>query len=189
MRARVVSGSRAPSSFTDSGDSMRQLLSVATVLASATALVAQLPYSSSILGVIGPLAPSEGLYIADRAGGNIAVTGLVAAGSSNANVNAIALDPIDDRIWIASSTSNQLNWIRITGTTVTQFSLFGTTPAVSINAITFDDNSNPIICQAVGAAGGVYRFDRKLGGAGVNIGSVAGTGTHNGVCRDPAGNL
>ncbi|HZN39023.1 MAG TPA: hypothetical protein VFD82_09475 [Planctomycetota bacterium] len=168
---------------------MRQLLCVATLLASTTALVAQLPYSSSILGVISPIAPSEGLYIADRAGGNVAVTGLVAAGSSNANVNAIALDPIDDRIWIGSSSTNQLNWIRITGTTVSQFSLFGTAPLTSINAITFDDNSNPIISQSTAASGGgVFRFDRKLGGAGVSIGSVA-TGTHNGVCRDPAGNL
>jgi hypothetical protein len=116
------------------------------------------------------------------------VTGIVAAGG-NANVNAIAFDPIDDRIWIGSSATNQLNWIRIAGTTVSQHSFFGTAPATSINAITFDDNSNPIVCQAVGAAGGVYRFDRRLGGAGVNIGSVAGSGTHNGICRDPAGNL
>lgn len=167
---------------------MRQLLCVATVLASTTALVAQLPYGSSILGVISPLVPSEGLYIADRAGGNVAVTGLIAAGSSNQNVNAIALDPIDDRIWIASSSTNQVNWMRIAGTTVVQFSLFGTVPANSVAAITFDDNSNPLVCQGTAPAGGVFRIDRKLGGAGVNIG-VAASGTHNGVCRDPAGNL
>jgi hypothetical protein len=168
---------------------MRQLLSAAAVLATSPALIAQLPYGSSLLGVISPVSPSEGLYIADRAGANVPVTGLVAAGALNSNVNAIALDPIDDRLWIGNSTTNQLAWIRIAGSTVAQFSVFGTTPVNSISAITFDDNSNPIVCQGTAAsAGGVFRFDRRLGGAPVNIGAVA-SGTHNGVCRDPAGNL
>ena len=157
------------------------------MIAGAAALVAQVPYGTSVVGVISNVAPGEGLYLADRLGNNTPVTGLVAAGSSNSNVNAVAFDPIDDRIWITSTTSNQLNWIRISGTTVTQFTQFGTGPANSLSAVTFDDNANPIICQGT-AAGGIFRFDRRLGGAGVNIGTVA-TGTHNGVCRDGAGNI
>ena len=116
------------------------------------------------------------------------MTGLLAAGSPNQDVHAIAFDPIDDRIWITSSSSNQLNWIRITGTTVSQFTQFGTAAgALSLAAVTFDDNANPIACGGTAAAG-VYRFDRRLGGAGTIIGTVA-AGTHNGVCRDLTGNL
>ncbi len=167
---------------------MSRTLFPIAALAFAAAAVAQVPYGTSVLGVIGNVAPGEGLYLADRAGNNTSVTGLVAAGSSNSNVNAVALDPLDDRVWITSSTTNQLNWVRISGATVTQFTQFGTIPGTGLSAITFDDNANPIVCQGTGTAG-LYRFDRKLGGAGTNIGAVPGTNIHNGVCRDAAGNL
>ncbi len=166
---------------------MTRFVSAVAVLATAAALTAQVPYGSSVVGVIGNLAPSEGLFMADRAGVATPVTGLLAAGSSNLNVNAVALDPIDDRVWITSSTTNQLNWIRILGSTVSQFTQHGTITVNSLASITFDDNANPLVCGGTALAG-VFRIDRKLGGAGTIIGAVA-TGTHNGITKDGAGNL
>jgi hypothetical protein len=170
---------------------MNRLFPVVSALLGTTALLsAQVPHGSSVIGVIANVAPGEGLFLADRAGGNVAVTGLLAAGSATSNVNAVALDPIDDRVWIATSSNNQLNWLRITGSTVSQFQQFGTAgTTTSIAAITFDANANPIVCFGTGATGGLFRFDRTLGGAGVLIGGVPGTTAHNAICRDPAGNL
>lgn len=160
-----------------------------SLLILADMLSAQVPHGTSVLGVITSVPPGEGLYAADRLGNCTPVTGLFAAGSPNANVNALALDPIDDRIWVSILGINHLGWIRMTGTTVTQFELHGYVPFNPINAITFDDDSRPIVCGGDDATGGVFRFDRKNGGAATLLGRVAGTGRHNALARDSAGNL
>ena len=162
---------------------------LAASLATAAALTAQVPYGSAIVGVIGNVAPGEGLYLADRLGNCTPVTGLVAAGSANANGNTTVLDPIDDRVWIGSSSNGQVNWVRIVGTTVTQFVQHGSMPGTSTAAFAFDDNSNVIACGGTAAAGGLYLIDRKNGGAGTLVGAVPGTGIHNAMTKDLVGNL
>lgn len=173
------------------------LLTGAMALASLS-LAQSVPYGQSVISVLGNQAPSEGLFFVDRlTGTSTLLTGLVAAGSAGNGINAIALDPIDDRIWLGGinnngNTANQLNWIRLTGSTVTQFQQFATiapTTAVPINAIVFDDNANPIFCAGTAAGlGGVFLANRRSGGPAVNIGAVP-SGTHNALAKDSAGNL
>ncbi len=178
---------------------MRRLLFGLLALTSTfPALNAQgVPYDSSVVGVTNNVSPSEGIWLADRTGASVAVTGLLAAGSAGSGVNAVQIDPIDGRVWLGGinsngQTSNQVNWIRITGTVVSQFVQHATLPYAalsSVAAIAFDDNANPIACGSTAAnAGGVFRVNRKLGGVATNIGSVA-SGTHNAICTDGAGNL
>lgn len=154
------------------------------LLASAPAVVAQVPHGGSIVGVISNTLPSEGLWLADRAGNTTPVTGLVAAGSVNANVNAVAIDPIDGRVWIGSSTTTTLGYVRLNGSSVAQYFPHGNVPSGTISGITFDDNANPVVSNS---ANGVVRFDRSVPGSGTVIGFV-GSGS-NAITRDFAGNL
>lgn len=152
-------------------------------VAAVSPVLAQVPHGSCVIGVISNTAPSEGLWLCDRSGTTTPITGLVAAGSPNANVNAVAIDPIDGRLWIGSSISTALAYVRLTGSTVSQYTVHGNVPSGSISAITFDDNGNPVVSNS---QSGVVHFDRRLGTA-TAIGFVA-TG-HNALTRDLAGNL
>lgn len=163
---------------------VHRVLFAGLVLAGSPALIAQVPHGAGVVGVISNTAPSEGLWLVDRAGNTTQVTGLLAAGSVNANVNAVALDPIDGRIWIGSSTTTTLGYVRLAGSTVAQYVPHGNVPSGSISGITFDDNANPIVSNSTN---GVVRVDRKIGGVGAVIGSV-GSGS-NAIARDFAGNL
>lgn len=162
----------------------RPIVLLGLLLAATPGLRAQVPHASAVVGVISNTLPSEGLWLVDRAGTTTQVTGLLAAGSVNANVNAVAIDPIDGRIWIGSSTTTTLGYVRLTGSTVSQYVPHGTVPSGSISGITFDGNGNPVVSNS---ANGVVRIDRKFGGSGTVIGTV-GSGS-NAITRDFAGNL
>ncbi len=169
-----------------------------TGLLLALPLVAQtVPYGQSVVSVFGNVAPGEGLWFVDRvSGASQSITGLLAAGSVGSGVNAVAIDPIDDRIWLGGmnsngNTANQLNWVRLTGGVVSQFQQFATiTPATAqaIHAIVFDDNANPVFCAGTAAVfGGVFRADRRTGIV-TSLGAVA-SGTHTALAKDSAGNV
>jgi hypothetical protein len=190
---------RSPTSVVPSRVSPLQLLALLPVLCVAGIAPAQsVPWRQAVVSVISNVAPSEGIWFVDRAtGSSVPITGLLAAGSPGNGISAIAMDPVDDRIWLGGinnngNTGNQLNWIRCTGTAVTQWTQFATvamTTSSSINAILFDDNGNPVFCGGTAAGqGGVFRADRRTGGAATLIGAVA-SGTHNALAKDSAGNL
>lgn len=171
----------------------RLIMSAAACIAAVSTLSAQnIAYGSSVISVISNVAPSEGLWIADRAGNCTAVTGIVAAGSPGSGINAVRMDPIDDRIWIGGINSNgntagQINYVRLnaTATAVSQWVQHATTGgASSVACIEFDDNANPI----VGSGSGLFRVDRKNGGVATPLTPAPG-GTNNGITKDPSGNL
>jgi hypothetical protein len=175
---------------------LTSLVCVAGLLV-APALAQTVPLGQSIVSVIANVAPGEGLWLFDRAtGASSPITGLVAAGSVGSGVNAIAMDPIDDRIWLGGinnngNTANQLNWIRLTGSVFSQFQQFATiapSSPQSIAAIVFDDNANPVFCAGTASVfGGVFRADRRTGVV-TSLGAVA-SGTHNALAKDAAGNI
>jgi hypothetical protein len=155
------------------------------------------PRGRAIVSVISNLGASQGLWLAARGGTCVAVTGLAAAGSPGFGVNAVQLDPVDDRIWLGGINSNgntagQVNWCRIDNSTniVTQWSAHGTVAGgASVTGLAFDDDGNPIASTGT-ATGGVFRISRSAGGAGVLLpGYPRPTGTHNAVARDASGNL
>jgi len=120
------------------------------------------------------------------------ITGLTTRRGSG-DVNAVQLDPATGDIWIGGygATAGQLDVITLNASAVVSswrnWGRAGPTAATStINAITFDDNGNPITA----AGDGIYRFDRFVPGDGVSILSTASsTWAINAICRDPAGNL
>ncbi|MEZ5963769.1 MAG: hypothetical protein R3F56_07980 [Planctomycetota bacterium] len=158
------------------------------------AALAQVPPRSAIASVIANLAPSEGLWLVDRSGSCTAITGLGTSGSAGYGVNAVQLDPLDDRIWLGGINSNgntagQVNSVMLSGSTVTSFVQHGTTGfASSIAALTFDDNGNPVAATGTSTSGGVVLIPRS-GGVGTVLATIGTTQTHNAICRDPAGNL
>ena len=170
---------------------MRILLTSLAVLSSTSLALAQsAPYLGGVSSVISNLTPSEGLWYTDASGNSTPITGLLAAGSAGNGVSALRMDPIDDRIWLGGTnnggnTAGQINWIRVTGSAVTQFSQHANTgTASSIAAIEFDDNGNPIVAVATG----IYRVDRNVPGLATLIASV-GSGSSNALTKDDAGNL
>jgi hypothetical protein len=170
---------------------MRNLRSLFVGSLLANALLAQsAPFGGSVVSVISNLTPSEGIWFTDASGNATPILGLIAAGSAGNGVSACRLDPIDDRIWLGGTnnggnTAGQVNWIRVTGATVTQFSQHANTgTASSIAAIEFDDNGNPIVAVATG----IYRVERNTPGNATLIASIP-TGSSNALTKDFAGNL
>jgi len=171
--------------------------SIATLVLVSSALAQGVPYDQCIVSNFANIAPCEGLMIVSRTGTVTNVTGLLAAGSAGNGVNAVRMDPIDDRIWLGGinqngNTPRQVNWCRIgPANTVTQFSQHATVPgtSTSISAIAFDDNGNPVVTSGtLASGGGVYRVSRSTP-ANVTLITQIATGTHNAICRDPAGNM
>jgi hypothetical protein len=177
---------------------MRSICAFVAASSAACLIPAQsVPYGACIVSQTANVAPSQGLWQVTRAGTATRILGLAAAGSLGIGVSSLRMDPIDDRVWLGGSnsggsTASQLNWIRVTGTTVSQFSQVVTipfAPAAAINAIDFDDNGNLLVCGATGVtSGGVYRVARDGSAVGL-VASIGTTELHNAMCRDAAGNL
>ncbi len=148
-----------------------QKLTVFSLLASAVA--AQVQPGEAIVSVFGNLAPLEGLMTATRAGACTPVTGLTALGHQN--INSVALDPIDDTIWIGSistaPTTHGLRSLRIDAAnavipaSVAVRGTLPTAPAGSFSGIAFDLNCNPVVTSGAvpPGTGGVFKIDRNTG--------------------------
>jgi hypothetical protein len=148
-----------------------QKLAVATCLASA--LAAQVQPGEAIVSVFSNLAPLDGLMTATRAGTCTPVTGLSALAIQN--INSVALDPIDDTIWIGSistaPTTHGLRSLRIDAANAVipaSLALRGTLPTAptgSISGIDFDLNCNPVVTSGAvpPGTGGVFMIDRNTG--------------------------
>jgi hypothetical protein len=167
---------------------------------SGTAL-AQIPRGSVIMSQFANLPPMEGLLLVTRGGIVTPVTGL-AANPRGADVNAIKLDPIDNRVWVGginALSSGRLHYLTIAGSTVAGVTQHG--PMLnpgSISGIAFDVNCNPVVStntlNATSTTTGVFRIHRTTGVATqIAGGPINGwpfqPGVANAVCSDPRGNI
>ena len=135
-----------------------------------SASVAQVAPGEAIQSFFANVAPIEGLTIVNRVGTSVPVTGLTA--QSIQNINSVALDPINNSIWIGSittvPTTHGLRRATLTGTALGAAPLVATlptAPAGSFSGISFDQNGNPIVTSGTvpPGTGGVFRVNRATG--------------------------
>ncbi|HEX6810055.1 MAG TPA: hypothetical protein VF384_00405 [Planctomycetota bacterium] len=145
-----------------------RLLFCSACLASVS--VAQVAPGEAIQSFFSNVAPIEGLAIVNRSGTSVPVTGLTAQGIQN--INSVALDPIDNSIWIGSitqaPTTHGLRRATLTGTALGPAALVATLPTApggSFSGIAFDQNGNPIVSGGAvpPGTGGVFRVIRATG--------------------------
>ena len=160
-------------------------------------LVAQIPHGDAILSNFNNETPMEGLALVKRNPATITpLTGLGATSRANADVNAIQLDPCDNRVWIGgiNASAGRIDTFTVTGTTVTSLTAVGNTNVgASVSGIAFDVNGN-IVCTSgtITTTGGLFRVNRKTNAITRLLGGTSWSGqagTCNCVSSDDAGNL
>lgn len=139
-----------------------------TLACFASTLAAQVGPGEAVLSLFTNSAPTEGLAIVNRSGTVTPVTGVTA--QSVQNLNSVALDPINNDIWLGSitPTTHGLRRASLTGSvlgTATLVATLPTAPGGSFSGIAFDQNGNPIVTSGTvpPGTGGVFRVDRATG--------------------------
>jgi hypothetical protein len=135
-----------------------------------SAVAAQVAPGEAIQSFFSNVAPIEGLVIVNRNGTTTPVTGVAAQNIQN--LNSVALDPIDNSVWLGSistaPTTHGLRRATLTGSVLGPAALVGTlptAPAGSFSGIAFDQNGNPIVTSGAvpPGTGGVFRVHRVTG--------------------------
>jgi hypothetical protein len=137
----------------------------------ASALGAQVRRGEAIVSNFTNAAPMEGLLVANRSGVATPVTGLAATGQHN--LNSVAIDPMNDRIWMGSITVAPTTiglrtilinpaYAYVAGSITTVTSAFSHGPGGSLAGIDFDLDGNPIVSggAAPPGTGGLFRVNR-----------------------------
>lgn len=150
----------------------------------------QIPYGEAISNA-PPRAPvTEGLIRVNRNGSCAAIKGLFNTPRSDF-VNGVALDPIDQRVWIGGI--GRVDTVEITPTdTITNLTLIANTQSGRVEGFTFDDNCNPVLATGNIRGTGIVRLDRASGASTRIAGGTSWPfqdGVPEGICRDPDGNL
>lgn len=131
---------------------------------------AQVAPGRAIQSIFANAGGTDGLVIVGRANPRVNVTGLTAQNIQN--VNSVALDPIDNSVWLGSintaPTTHGLRRAALVGSTLGTATLVATLPTApsgTFSGISFDQNGNPIVTSGLTPpnTGGVFRVNRRTG--------------------------